>query len=116
MANYILKKFLIPVIRRASYKWPARNEALKEARIERGLYKCNSCGGIFKKKFIQIDHINPVISVEKGFNTWDEYLERMFCSKEGFQIICVDCHDIKTAKEKEMRKMYKIIDKKSKLE
>ena len=110
-----LKAFIIQALRRATYKWHARTEALKDARIERGLYKCNSCKGEFKRKEVQVDHIQPVISIVTGFTTWDDYINRMFPSKEGFQIICIQCHDNKTELEKKMRKHFKkTLDKKTK--
>ena len=39
-----LKSFVIATLRRASYRWYSRTEALKNARVSRGLYKCESCG------------------------------------------------------------------------
>lgn len=107
MIDYVMKKFLIAILRRASYKWPPRNEALKTARIERGLYKCNACSNSFGRKEIKIDHIEPVVDPLKGFQTWDEYINRMFCQKEGFQILCEPCHNIKSDIEKKIRKEIK---------
>jgi 5-methylcytosine-specific restriction endonuclease McrA len=102
----MLKRFLIPVLRRATYRWKPRDEALKEARVERGNYKCAICGEIFKRKEIVQDHIEPVIDVEKGFTDWNDYVLRMFPDKDGFQILCKPCHDAKTIMEDELRKLY----------
>lgn len=107
MIDYIMKKFLIAILRRASYKWPPRNEALKAARVGRGLYKCNHCGETFGRKEIKIDHIDPVVDPLKGFETWDEYINRMFCQKEGFQILCEKDHNDKSSVEKQIRKEIK---------
>lgn len=105
MTNYEkkLKKFLISVLRRATYKWQDRNEALKEARIERGTYICASCKELFGPKEIVIDHIIPVVSTKDGFIDWNEYVKRMFVEKDGFQILCNPCHDGKTAIEDNLR-------------
>lgn len=90
-----LKKFIVYVLRRSTYRWPARNEALKKARTARGMYRCNMCQEIFPKKETQIDHVQPVVRLS-GFTTFDDYIERMFPSPEGFQILCILCHDSKT--------------------
>jgi len=101
----LLKKFLIPVLRRATYRFVLRTEALKEARVERGLYRCAMCEELFKNKDICIDHVNPVIDVTEGFKDWQTYILRMFPPKKGWQILCKNCHDIKTMMEDEIRKL-----------
>jgi hypothetical protein len=80
-----LKRFLIPVLRRATYRWKDRAEAFKAAKIEYGKYKCNSCNLIFGPKEVCIDHIEPVVSLDEGFTDWEVYIKRMFPEKEGFQ-------------------------------
>lgn len=102
------KSFVIATLRRASYRWPARNEAIKKARIERGLYICNGCKQIFSSKQIQIDHIEPIIPVDKGFTTWDDYIKRLFCDADGFQVLCKDvCHAAKSKIESELRLIHR---------
>jgi 5-methylcytosine-specific restriction endonuclease McrA len=101
-----LKRFIVPVLRRATYRWPARSEALKEARKERNSYECASCFGRFKNNEVVLDHILPVVDPKTGFKDWDDYIDRMFPVKEGFQVLCSDCHDIKTDLEDEMRKHF----------
>lgn len=98
-----LKRFLIPVLRRATYRWQDRNEAFKAARVDRGMYQCNSCKEVFHSKDVVIDHIQPVVSIEDGFTDWTEYVKRMFPEKEGFQILCNPCHDTKTLIEDNLR-------------
>lgn len=105
--EFNLKSFIINTLRRASYRHPARNEALKAARIERGLYKCAMCTEIFPKKIIKLDHKDPVVNPVTGFTTWDDYIPRMFCEASGYQVICETCHDSKTAVERELRKTYR---------
>lgn len=118
MKKQYLKPFLINTLRRASYRWGARNECLKAGRIERGFYRCNSCGGTFAKREISLDHVEPVVNL-KGFTTWDDYVNRMFPNidgtpnPQGFQILCNLCHDNKTLNENLIRKINK--DKKKKI-
>lgn len=100
------KTWIMSTLRRASYRWPPRNEAERLARIDRGLYKCAMCEGTFRSKEYAIDHINPVISLKDGFSSWDEVIDTLFCDVEGFQILCHPCHDQKTAIEDTMRANY----------
>ena len=100
------KNWITSTLRRASYRWPPRNEALKKARVDRGLYQCAVCQECFSQKDIKIDHIQPVVSLKEGFTTWDDFMERLFCDVEGFQILCDPCHDAKTAIEDTLRANY----------
>jgi hypothetical protein len=95
------------VLRSASFRWRPRNEAMVRARVERGKYKCEICEEIFGPKEIQLDHKIPVVDPKKGFTTFDDYIERLFCDVDGFSAICVACHDAKTRLEDEMRQFYK---------
>lgn len=101
----IKKAFLINALRRASYRWPSRYKALKRAHIGRNEYFCESCGVIGPKKSIALDHVEPVINPEKGWQDLDVYADRMLPDTEyGFQVLCKPCHAIKTNKENEIRK------------
>lgn len=97
-------------LRRATIKWAPIQNALKEARTRRGFYMCAGCkqevtastrndDGKRVKNAI-VDHIQPIIDPAVGFTTWDDCIDRMFCEKENLQVLCRDCHDIKTNEEK----------------
>ena len=100
----LLKSFVIASLRRSSYRWTERNKALTRARIQRGLYKCESCGVETKKSNIQLDHIYPIVPTS-GFDSWDGYINRLFCKAEGYQAICKACHSVKSMTENTERKM-----------
>lgn len=98
------KGWLVGQIRRISYRWPARAEAVRNAKVERGKYKCALCEDVIGYREINVDHIVPVVDPADGFKDWNTYVERMFCAVEGFQILCVPCHDKKTEYERQLRK------------
>lgn len=104
------KTFVTGSLRRASLRWPPRNEALKKARVDRGLYRCAMCENTFKRDEVHIDHILPVINPSIGFNGWDDFIDKLFCDVDGFQILCKMDHEIKTMLEDEMRKALKVVD------
>lgn len=93
-------RFVKNALRRASYRWSARSEALKKARVNRGDYCCNSCKQIFIRKEVQLDHIIPAINPLTGFVSFDEYIDRLFCDESNFQVLCIICHKKKTLNQK----------------
>lgn len=98
-----IKTWLTGVLRRASLRWPARSEALRRGRIDRGLYQCAICLREFKQREVAVDHIKPVISLTEGFTTWDDFIERLFCEPEHMQVLCHVCHNSKSAVEDKVR-------------
>lgn len=86
-------------------------------------YKCADCGQSFPRKEVQCDHIDPVIDPKDGFKGWDEYIRRMLCldekleadflyiAKYKLQILCSDCHTIKSNKENEIRHVQRKLGK-----
>lgn len=106
-------RFIKNGLRSLSRKWGPKNEALKRARVSRGIYKCECCGVEMtkstkvdgrRKNNVHVDHIDPVIDPAEGFTTWDKVVERMFCEAEGLQVLCTDCHKEKTNEERALAK------------
>jgi len=103
-----LKRYLVGVLRKASYRYPERYQAVKNAKTYNGLYKCNICKNSFPRQDIQVDHIVPIVSITRGFTTFDDYIAAMFVKAEGLQVLCKPCHKIKTqAENAERRKLKK---------
>lgn len=105
--NTALKAFLIPVLRRASYRWSPRSEAIKAAKVGIGKYKCALCESIVGAKEFTVDHKTHVVPIETGFDNWDGFVNRMFCEADEFQIICKSCDATKTLAERELRKVFR---------
>lgn len=107
-----IKRFLIPVLRRASLRFKVKTEngweyprtQIKQlSRVDRGLYKCAGCGESFKEKDTIIDHIDPVVPLEEGFTNWDDFVNKLFVSVNKLQILCNSCSDVKTLMEDNLR-------------
>ncbi len=105
--------FVRSALRAASMRWGPKNEALKAARLSRGMYLCAECKGAVpnslpgdgkRVKNVYVDHIDPVVEPEVGFVSWDTFIERLFIEKDGFQILCGACHKAKTAEERLRRR------------
>lgn len=97
-------------LRSATRKWAPIQQCKKRAHVSRGLYKCEGCGSevpltIYDEdkrkrvKNIFIDHIVPIIDPAVGFTTWDECIERMFCDSNNLQLLCGECHKVKSVEE-----------------
>ena len=95
--------FIRSTLRNASRWWkPIAQCKADSKRVYKGTkklqkweYQCNHCKDWFMEKEIQVDHI-----IECGTLTCSEdvpeFIERLFCEKEGFQTLCKPCHQVKT--------------------
>lgn len=107
------KSFIISALRGASRRWWPKNKCIQNARVGRGLYKCSHCWKIVpltkkvgKKKKTQIvaDHISPIVNPYKWFIDYNTWIERCFVELDGFQALCLECHQLKTNEEKVIAK------------
>ena len=107
------RSFIVSVLRSGTRRWPPKFLTLNEAKTEKKInvktgrlaqhYLCAGCDNDFPAKDINVDHIIPVVGPE-GFVNWDTYIERMYCDKENFQILCTNCHTEKSMGERQSRK------------
>jgi len=100
------------------YRWPAYNATLQAARVEVTKYNkdgteskrpfvgyiCAHCQGEGSRKEVQVDHIAPVIPLDKTIHTItiSELVARIFT--ENLQVLCKPCHKIKTATERKEKR------------
>ena len=108
--------FIRSGIREKFNRYPPKYEALKAAQVtvrdgnyksgpKKGRpkyvkrYRCAACDNLFMQKDVQVDHIVPAGRLA-SFDDLPAFCERMFCSVDGLQVMCKECHKIKTNKEK----------------
>lgn len=114
-----------------------RGIAKARCKADVATYKCESCGiliyeGVSDKRYeemkenwksvgkelirgkLELDHIIEVVDVSKGFCDWNTYIERLYCSPEGYQGLCRSCHAEKTAKEASERAEHGSLKRKGK--
>lgn len=74
---------------------------------------CANCKKPEAKSNVQVDHILPVIPTDKSLEqlTWDEVVDRIWCEPIHLQVLCTDCHDLKTKAERKERTLNKKKDK-----
>lgn len=117
-------------IRRTFRLSPQMKEVLQAARVElppalkkdgdpgkknQVRYRCACCKNLFPQKFVQVDHIEPVVPLWKpeASLTYDEIARGVFCSKANLQVVCStpikfnggnsSCHRLKTNEENFIR-------------
>jgi 5-methylcytosine-specific restriction endonuclease McrA len=62
-------------------------------------YQCNHCKEWFAEKAINVDHIIPAGTLTCA-NDLPGFVERLFCEVDNLQVLCSDCHNVKTQNEK----------------
>lgn len=99
--------FIRSALRQKSRWWKPITECkLKAKRTYKGPnkrqkfeYQCKSCNNWFPEKQINVDHIIPAGSLNCAEDLAG-FVDRLFCEQENLQILCTQCHNIKTQNEK----------------
>jgi len=116
--------FVKQTLRRSSFRWPPRGEALRAARTSQKPnpvtgrlcwhVSCAGCKQEILEKEAQLDHVEPVIDIlpsvrnvpfnkEKSEVYLGTLVLKMFPVARGFQVLCETCHKTKTRGENHAR-------------
>ena len=108
------RAFVISALRAYMKRFPPKWKALKAAMVGRKVnkysgrlaehYLCANCGEFFIARDVQVDHIDPVVSPNEGFQDWWTFITRLYCEAENLQVLCKPCHKEKTNRERKERK------------
>lgn len=123
------KKSYIPVnkikkhLRRLSYQRKEYSRAKNRAKVDKAVFKCESCGQLMydgksqksfdnlKEKYDtiiwevpELDHKKEVIDKEKGWQSWDVFIDRLFCGPDELTVLCKSCHKGISREEMQERK------------
>jgi 5-methylcytosine-specific restriction endonuclease McrA len=66
-------------------------------------YECAICGGFFKAKEVQVDHLIDAGSL-KDYDDLPGFVERLFTSEDMLQVLCKTCHSFKTQKVRDEKR------------
>lgn len=71
--------------------------------------KCPLCGLPTPTYLMQVDHISPVIPLDKTFEEigLDQTVDRTWCNENNLMPVCKTCHTKKTKEERKARKELK---------
>lgn len=89
-------------------------EFLKLNRVEwykgkrlRVSYKCADCSELHSGGNINVDHIIPIGSgVYNGLGDAERFYTLVFCSYDNLQVLCKDCHKVKTKLENKSKSFH----------
>jgi hypothetical protein len=122
--SYVPKGKIINNLRSIHRHCKHKRDAKNAAKVAPSTYGCDFCGkwvyeGTSDKNFaklqeensektvvrgkIEMDHQEAVIDPKKGWQGWDEYINRMWCSPDGYNRLCRECHQEKTNRETKKR-------------
>ena len=93
------------VLQRHRRSMPRINQDGNRSKRDAVQYQCMVCNLWVSSTDIAVDHIDPVISVEDGFQDWNVFVQRLFCDASNLQTVCSTCHQEKTNRERKARKL-----------
>lgn len=103
-------------IKRTFSRSPAHREALNNAKCPRkkgprggARYRCATCKKDYGIRGVSVDHIIPVVPIGQLSKemSWDSLVSNIFCDVENLQVLCSDCHKVKSKEENAERKRLK---------
>lgn len=113
--------FVTSTLRAGARRWAPKYETLNAAKTEKKInvktgrlaqhFTCSLCNEEFTAKDMEIDHIKPVVDPKKGFETWDKFIDKLFCEASNLQAICRECHLKKTKEERNAKMLAMSKDK-----
>lgn len=100
--------FIRSALRKAWMKYPLKFKTLSanrrvyngEDKRTKWEYQCRSCSGWFRGKDVIVDHIYPAGKL-KEFSDLPQFTSTLFCSCDNLQVLCKECHRIKTKEERQ---------------
>jgi len=110
-------QFIRSGLRQGAKYWPPKREAMTDAcRVVEtgGVYQsgakkgqvriakrwaCAHCDALFAATGVEVDHLVPAGSLRSDEDLVP-FVNRLFCAKDGLQVLCKSCHKTKTQLEK----------------
>jgi hypothetical protein len=102
--------FIRSALRQAWSKYPVRYQVLNDARRPykgadkrtKWEYQCKCCTKWYKSKEVQVDHIQSAGSL-KCYEDLPAFVQRLFCEADNLQVLCKECHKVKTQEERKKK-------------
>lgn len=110
------RNLLKGAIRRVFSRSDLRRQVIETAVIEGYSYpgrprvtkwcKCTYCGNPTPKYQVEVDHVEPVVPIDKRLEdmTWDDLVNRIWCEINNLKVCCKPCHKEKSKAEGKERR------------
>jgi len=97
-----LRREIIQAARISNYFDPNRPRVTKWS-------KCAICSNPTPEYLAEVDHLNPIIPVNKSLEdlSWDDIIDNVWCEKTELQTTCKVCHRQKSKLENKERAFYR---------
>lgn len=100
--------FIRSALRQKSRRWKPIYDALNAAKRPsknpnkrlKWEAQCRTCTEWFPLAKVSVDHVTPAGSLSRPEDL-PGFVGRLFCEKDGLQVLCETCHNEKTARERE---------------
>lgn len=88
--------------------YATEHQDAKRPRVTRWVW-CAVCGEVFPRYLATIDHISPVVPLDKATEDMDanELAERLWCAENNLQCIDPRCHQFKSKIESKARREFR---------
>jgi hypothetical protein len=102
-------QFIRSALRQAFQRYPVKQMVLNErrkavkGRRHKFEYQCAECEEWSDRKGVEVDHIKPCGSLN-DYKDLPGFVRRLYCEPKDMQILCKECHAVKTANERKGRK------------
>lgn len=102
--------FLRSKLRSGFTRWPPKYDVLLDARrkytgkskAQKWEFQCALCRDWYAQKNVEVDHI-VACGPLRTFADLPVFVERLYCGKEGLQVVCKPCHKEKTKADREKK-------------
>ena len=77
------------------------------SKIPMVMFRCSGCKNLFNRKDCNVDHIKPVMPIGESIQTISiiKLFNRTFCDVDNLQVLCKECHKIKSKSENQERRV-----------
>lgn len=84
-----------------------RIQAYQQAGRAFGLIGCALCPKEVIREHTQLDHKIPVVPISGHDDSFRGIAHRLYCQVDGLQVLCMECHKLKTKEEAGQRAVYR---------
>jgi hypothetical protein len=83
-----------------SYRVPRYKADGSRHKVDYRMVDCNICLRASNLASVEVDHIDPIGSTLKVLEDVKTFILRLYCPYSNLQIVCKECHKVKTKEDR----------------